>query len=255
MKKEKIDVFEGHGPEVKIRSKKMMMYLIIFAIVMLFAGLTSVVLVGGGTAYWVRAVPPAALWASNIIVVLSSVSMLLAVKKLRSGNQRAALSFTLITLLLGISFCFTQTMAWRNLAAKGFGVTVVHYENGMNRLRWNSLDQINAQYGKDYTIIYHGRTLTHDGNEFYDPADAVKTPVSPKFNEEFNMSGALICILIFLHIAHLLLGLVYLLANTIRTARGTINAQNWISLHTGGMYWHFMGILWLYLFFFLFFLY
>jgi len=34
-----------------------------------------------------------------------------------------------------------------------------------------------------------------------------------------------------------------------------LNQNEWISLHANGMYWHFMGILWLYLFAFLFFIY
>ncbi|MDZ4823221.1 MAG: hypothetical protein SH856_07165 [Flavobacteriales bacterium] len=252
----RMDVFAEHPPEVKIRTKKMMMYLVMFAIVMLFAGLTSVVLVSGESMYWVHVVPPKVLWASNTIVLLSSITMIMAVRKIKAGNKPAAIGFITSTFLLGIAFCITQSAGWKNLSSKGLGVTISMNEQGLKKARWNSLDQITGEYGKDYTIRYHGRTLVHDGNHYFDPGDELKaTPLTSKFREKFNITGALICILIFLHIAHLILGLIYLCINMVRTWTGIIHKDNWISLHAGGMYWHFMGILWLYLFFFLFFLY
>jgi cytochrome c oxidase subunit 3 len=65
----------------------------------------------------------------------------------------------------------------------------------------------------------------------------------------------MLSVLIYLHIAHLLFGLIYLLVNVVRLKKGKLNKDNWISLHSNGMYWHFMGILWIYLFFFIFYIY
>jgi heme/copper-type cytochrome/quinol oxidase subunit 3 len=44
------------------------------------------------------------------------------------------------------------------------------------------------------------------------------------------------------------------MVNTVRIARGKINQSNTLSVYVSGMYWHFLGILWLYLFYFLFFI-
>jgi cytochrome c oxidase subunit III len=71
----------------------------------------------------------------------------------------------------------------------------------------------------------------------------------------FNASGAMVSVLIYVHIIHLSFGIIYLLVNTIRIYRKRLHKDNWISLYTGGMYWHFMGILWLYLFAFVFYVY
>ena len=46
-----MDVFKDKDPEVKVRTKKMMMWLIIFALVMLFAGITSAMIVMNGSRY------------------------------------------------------------------------------------------------------------------------------------------------------------------------------------------------------------
>jgi heme/copper-type cytochrome/quinol oxidase subunit 3 len=252
----KKDVFADYDPEVKIRTKKMMMYLIIFAIVMLFAGLTSVVLVTNQSSFWVRVQPPAVLWWSNLLVALASGALIMALRAIHRAQKGQAIALTLSALALGIAFCFTQSAGWNALSAKGLGATLTKNENGSWRSRWNSLDQITGTYGTDYTITYNGEVLQEDGGEFYSPSDALKAnPLSKNFKEKFNTAGALICVLIFLHIAHLCLGLIYLIVNVVRLFKGVINRGNSISLRAAGMYWHFMGILWLYLFFFLFFLY
>ncbi|MBL7944134.1 MAG: hypothetical protein JNM00_15295 [Flavobacteriales bacterium] len=252
----KPDVFADYDPEIKIRTKKMMMYLIIFAIVMLFAGLTSVVLVTNQSSFWVRVVPPTIFWVSNALAVLASLALILGLRAINRGQKNPAIVFTAGALVLGIAFCFTQTSAWNELSSKGFGATLTKNENGTWKSRWNSLDQIKGEYGTDYTITYNGEILVAEAGEYYAPGDTLKTnPLSQQFNEKFNTAGALICLLIFLHIAHLLLGIIYLIINTIRLYKGVIHAGNSISLRAAGMYWHFMGILWLYLFFFLFFLY
>ena len=60
-----IDPFEGHDPEVKLRSKKMIVWLLIFAIVMLFGGITSAIMVLYGKLLWVNIHPPMIFWIGN----------------------------------------------------------------------------------------------------------------------------------------------------------------------------------------------
>ena len=55
----KVDVFEGLDPKVRERTKKMLMYFILFAVVMLFAGFTSAYIVSNVGQYWVHIEGPA----------------------------------------------------------------------------------------------------------------------------------------------------------------------------------------------------
>ena len=50
----RVDVFEGLDPAVRERTKKMLMYFILFAVVMLFAGLTSAYIVSNVGQFWVH---------------------------------------------------------------------------------------------------------------------------------------------------------------------------------------------------------
>ena len=54
-----IDPFEGHNPDVKLRTKKMIVWFLIFAVVMLFGGITSAIMVLYGKLLWVHIQPPA----------------------------------------------------------------------------------------------------------------------------------------------------------------------------------------------------
>ena len=251
----KMDVYADFPPEVKIRTKKMMMYLIIFAVVMLFAGLTSIILVLNGKNYWVHVYPPKIMWLSNLLVVLSSTTLLLALYNARRDRRGMTAALVVITFLLGIGFTITQTTGWKQLKSLGMGYTITEIEPGVRQWHWNSLDMMKGEYGVDYDIRKSGQVLISENGELYLPTDVQREkPVTSRVAESFNTAGAMIAILVYLHIFHLCLGLIYLLVLTYRTLKGRIGSTNWISLHAGGMYWHFMGILWVYLFFFLFYL-
>jgi heme/copper-type cytochrome/quinol oxidase subunit 3 len=249
------DVFNGHTPEVKVRTKKMMMWFIIFAIVMLFSGVTSAMIVLYGKLLWVHIVPTTALWVSNALVVLSSITMVLAVKSLRAGQQQRATALTFLTLVLGIGFVFSQNAAWRKYSDEGMGYTITRNNEGLKAYHWNTVGRITCEYGKDFYIEWHNERVIKEGNEFYAISDeARQNPLTNQVMTTFNASGAMLSILIYVHIVHLFFGIIYLMVNTYRVSKKKLNADNWVSLYTGGMYWHFMGLLWLYLFAFTFYI-
>lgn len=251
----KMDVFEGLNPEVKVRTKKMMMWLVIFAIVMVFAGITSAMIVLYGSLIWLKITPPSILWVSNALVIASSITMYLSLKSVRSGNKSGAMTMLVVTFLLGLGFVYTQNAGWKVLQNMGMGATQSLNDQGLTVTKWNTLDRLTGTYDKDYFVEYQGERVVKVGEEYYKASDTGHlNPVTRELNGTFNAGGAMLSILIYLHIAHLFFGLIYTLVNLVRIQRGRIHRENWISLYAGGMYWHFMGILWLYLFAFTFFI-
>ena len=69
--------------------------------------------------------------------------------------------------------------------------------------------------------------------------------------KDSNASGSFFYVLTGLHLAHLVGGMLYLLAVNIQSLKKKYNAQNYLSLQLCATYWHFLGGLWIYLFFFL----
>lgn len=66
-----------------------------------------------------------------------------------------------------------------------------------------------------------------------------------------NASGSFLYLLTFLHLAHLFGGLISLLVTLKNSIKGRYNAENTLGLELCSIYWHFLDILWVYLFLFL----
>jgi cytochrome c oxidase subunit 3 len=66
-----------------------------------------------------------------------------------------------------------------------------------------------------------------------------------------NTSSSFIYVISGFHGLHIVGGLVFLMIVLIRTFRLKVNSKNMISIELCSTYWHFLGLLWLYLFVFL----
>jgi len=110
----------------KIHPHKFTMWVAIASIVMMFAGLTSAFIVKSNLAGWEQVQTPNVFWYSTIIILLSSLTMQMA---LRAFKQRSMQQYRLllgITLFLGVAFVVLQWIgfAWlwqHNVRFEGAG--------------------------------------------------------------------------------------------------------------------------------------
>ena len=90
------------------------------AIVMFFMALASSYIVRKGIGTdWQRAPLPPVLWFNTAILLASSVTIMVARKKLNGGEGEAFQSWWWVTTGLGLLFLAGQIIAWRQLAADG----------------------------------------------------------------------------------------------------------------------------------------
>lgn len=68
-----------------------------------------------------------------------------------------------------------------------------------------------------------------------------------------NASGSFLYIITFIHLLHLFAGMIALFVTLIKGLKGRYNAQNMLGIELCSIYWHFLDILWVYLFLFLYF--
>ncbi len=243
-KKKKVDVFEGHPLEVKERTKKMLMYLILFAVLMMFGGFTSAFIVMAPQAYWVHPEPVSGLLASNVIIIISSLFLIGAGYMASQGKRQATTILLVLTFLSGIGFTLSQWNGWLQLNDKGLFVS------------HNEIGDVSGEYGVDYMITYNSLPVIFENGQFYKGTDKERLePVTQVMQKQKDNSTSLLFLFISVHAFHLVLGLIYLIINIVRSVRGTFSNGDIISLRTQGIYWHFMGILWLYLYAFLFIIY
>ena len=69
--------------------------------------------------------------------------------------------------------------------------------------------------------------------------------------EGSNVSGSFLYVITLAHLIHLIGGLIALLITSINTKIGKYNAKDCLGFELTAIYWHFLGLLWVYLFFFL----
>ena len=69
--------------------------------------------------------------------------------------------------------------------------------------------------------------------------------------EGSNPSGSFLYVLTVAHLVHVLGGLIALLVTLINAKAERYSSSNYLGLELTSIYWHFMGFLWVYLFFFM----
>lgn len=93
------------------------------SIAMMFTSLSSAYIVRSGTAAdWLPLRIPRVMFASTAIIVLSSVTIEFARRKLKQSFTEAYSKYLLVTALLGLAFLGSQLIAWRQLANQGIFV-------------------------------------------------------------------------------------------------------------------------------------
>lgn len=167
------------------------------AIVMMFTSLSSAYIVRAGTSNdWYPVAVPPVLFLSTVLILVSSGTLEVARRKLKSALPGGSSSWLLITALLGLAFLVSQVIAWKQLSGQGIYVAS-------------------------------------------------------------NPHSSFFYLLTVAHALHLFGGLVALLYLIVRTRQvpgiAIVGAKRRAVADAVSIYWHFMDVLWIYLFVLLFF--
>lgn len=181
------------APEIREKNAKLLLYIAIGSMVMLFAGITSGYIVSKSGGTWLYFDLPVPFWFSTGIILLSSFTMKMAVNAAKSGNANSTTGYLLFTSLLGLVFAILQFWGWSDMVSQ--------------------------------KIFFAGKSS--------------------------NAAGSYMYVITGLHLAHLAGGLIALLVSYNRSQRGKYTVQNHSGLLLTSTYWHFLDILWVYLFLFL----
>jgi cytochrome c oxidase subunit 3 len=94
------------------------------SIVMLFTSLSSAYIVRSGLIYdWFPLAVPRVMFGSTALILLSSVSIEIARRKLKQSLADSYSRYLLLTSFLGLGFLVSQLIAWRQLAQQGIYIS------------------------------------------------------------------------------------------------------------------------------------
>jgi cytochrome c oxidase subunit 3 len=176
----------------RIHPHKFTLWVAMGSIVMMFAGLTSAYVVKRNQTNWLEFSLPAVFWYSTVVILLSSVTIHLAVKSFRAREMSRYKTLITITLLLGLLFSVLQFA-------------------GFNALRENGIQL---------------------------------------FGIGSNPSASFLGIITGLHVVHVLGGVIALAVVFIRAFSIKNKQYSSVPVEIVSTYWHFVDVLWIYLFIF-----
>lgn len=102
---------------------------------------------------------------------------------------------------------------------------------------------------KSFILITLGLGLAFVFTQFLGWNELVKNDVY--FADRLTPSGSFFYVITGLHLAHLAFGLLGLIITGSKSIRERYNSKNYLGISLCGIYWHFLGGLWIYLFVFL----
>jgi len=191
-----MDLTQGTTEEKNKRAKKMMLWFAIISLIMSFAAWTSAFIVSSSRPDWLKDFQlPNSFVISTIVIMISSVSFILAKRALKSYNRKATTIWLLVTLVLGTIFIFNQFNGFQEIINQGYNFT---------------------------------------------------GPTS-------NVTMSYIYLIAMVHILHVVVGLICLLVVIYNHFKQKYNSENMLGFDLAATFWHFIDILWIYLFLFLYF--
>ena len=224
------------------RAKKMLVWIGVASITMFFFGLTSAYIVLQADHLWIKDALPQAFSISSVIILVSSVTMFLAHRSAKNKNLSGAKMWLLATFVLGLGFSTAQYAGWTEL-----------WEQGRNFR--SDIGDRKGEYGTDYVVMMKGEPVLYDNGNYYKPGDiSFSEPINERVNSTFNISASFLSMFSALHLLHLAGGLIWLIVLLVKVFGSGINSLNEASISLGSIYWHFLDILWIYLFLFLLFI-
>ncbi len=127
--------------------------LVIITSIMLYAGLTSAVVVSKMDKFWVDIKMPEAFTFSTVVIVLSSITLALALFFAKKGKRPLVVAFVGVTFCLGIVFSVSQFKGWKQLLNDGnYIADKIFFDYG--------------SYGNHYVVLKNGKEIIHDGYNY-----------------------------------------------------------------------------------------
>ena len=340
-------------PEIREKMNRNLVYIGIFSVVMIFAGLTSAYLVSMGDTFWVKFDFPPAFYVSTVLLILSSIVLEVGIRLGRKGMVNATKIFIPLTFLLGVGFSFYQWKGYGQLVDRGAYTTgkilvtqgrygdyyqlkvdgkymdvnandyflagkrmtpaqkqdisnfakqlvrvdtiipksisgygskyvllykneEVRLENGeliagdSTKLLFTDLRRLvdfavtlrdgrgdfflKGEMGKDFHIFYKGHELTYENRDLMYKGTRLSAPLQLKINSSADTATSFLYLITALHFLHILATMIYMLRMSIRSFTGKLQINDYLAVRMGAIFWHFLGLLWIYLLLFLLFI-
>ncbi|MFT5778919.1 MAG: cytochrome c oxidase subunit 3 [Crocinitomicaceae bacterium] len=113
---------------------------------------------------------------------------------------------------------------------------------------------VKGEMGKDFHVYYKGKELEYKNRQLHWKGAILSPYLQVKAMESSDTASSYLFLITITHLVHVLVTMFFMLAAVIRSFRGRVNSENTIGLNMSAIFWHFLGLLWVYLLLFLLFI-
>jgi len=182
--------------KLKRKTSLQMLWVAIISMIMVFAGLTSAYVVSTKREDWVSFNLPNAFYISTLLIILSSITFIIAKRAIKQDNKTQTGLFLTLSLILGFSFIISQFFGFKELINAGLYFT----------------------------------------------------------GKKSNIATSFLYVISVTHLVHVFVAVLVLIFIVYKQYRGRYSKENYLGIELGGLFWHFLDILWIYLFLFFYFI-
>tara|TARA_Y100000589_G_C27172213_1_gene637194 strand:- start:1235 stop:2476 length:1242 start_codon:yes stop_codon:yes gene_type:complete len=143
--------FESNKQKEKVYSALVLVGVI--GSVMLFAGLSSAVLVRKMDKFWVNIHLPYEFITSTVLILISSITFYMALQFARKSQKVKVIRLLILTLLFSITFTIFQFRGWSS------------YYNSGNAMK-SFVTFVYGQYGKNFKVMKADQVIDYDGENY-----------------------------------------------------------------------------------------
>lgn len=180
----------GTNETKRIHSHKFFLWAAMGSICMMFAAFTSAYIVKRNQSQWLDFDLPKVFWYSTLVIVLSSIAVHLALKKIRASDINKYKLLIAATAVLGVLFCVLQFFGFSELSDSGIQL----------------------------------------------------------FGAGSNAAASFLGVIVGFHVLHVLAGVIAILIISFRSLSNKKNNISVVTIEMMSTYWHFVDVLWIYLF-------
>jgi cytochrome c oxidase subunit 3 len=173
---------------------------------------------------------------NTVVLIVSSLTMALGVRAAQTNKRKATVNWLILTMLLGAVFLGVKAIEYRDKFAN-------HEVPGANFV-WNWEEQQEAAKAAAEGGAGAEHAAAAAGGEHHRELsltpDQLQRTTQLYFSLYFTMTG--------LHALHMIIGICLMAVITWMAHKGRFDATYYTPVEIGGLYWHFVDIVWIFLF-------
>lgn len=170
---------------------------------------------------------------NTAVLIFSSLTMAMAVRCAQTNKRNATVTWLILTMILGAVFLGVKVIEYADKFEH-------HHVPGYN-YQWAAAHEPPAAGGAEH-VAPAAAAPEHaaDGHELSLNADQLQLTTQIYFSLYFTMTG--------LHALHMIIGIGIMSVITWMAWKGKFDEQYYTPVEMSGLYWHFVDIVWIFLF-------